>query len=216
MNKMNPQALISHWQIAADGIWEQARELSASPSSHELQGMLEWVGASGKDIAIEAFFGNKLSEDFCFFGVRLAALSKEDQKAFIRELAERVAPSDTADLFLPKFQTLLTQYTENNGTLSGFGQAPDFLELGAEGFWKSYGSYVVWKKGEGEPKSIDDIRQNAPQLLRPFERAIMMEQAWKNPLPMWLAQPVSRKTAEGFVFDEKKYRTLAAAAISCP
>ena len=71
-------------------------------------------------------------------------------------------------------------------------------------FWKSYGSYVVWNKGDVNPKSISDIEKNAPQLLRPFERSIMMEYAYHSPMPMWLAVPLSTKKGDDFIFDKQK------------
>lgn len=91
---------------------------------------------------------------------------------------------------------------------SVFVSPPDFLEFGAEGFWKTCGSYVVWQKGQAGFATVEDIKRDAPQLLAPFSRAIMMELAWSDPMPMWLGIPITIKKDGLHQFSMDKYNKL--------
>jgi len=214
MHKIDPNSSLSHWQVAADGIWEEAYMLSPSPCIEATKELLVWLGAANQDIAIEAFFGDKSSDNFGFLGIRISSLSPEDQKDFIRDLVKTITPSEHFATFINKFQAYLSNFSIAPHSFDAFSQTPDFLELGVEGMWKSYGSYVIWSKGDVNAKSIGDIERNAGQLLRPSPRPIMMEHAYAAPMPMWLASPVSIKTNAGFVFDQEKYLSLIGASIS--
>lgn len=211
MDNITSKVLISHWQIAEDGSWEQAQEMPVNPSPKNLQDMLSWVKSANEDIAIEAFFGNKFSENFCFFGLRISSLTKEEQTQFIQDLVEKIIPSDTFETFDSKLRTTLAKFIAETSVFPLLSRSPDFLELGAEGFWSSYGSCIVWEKGNSVPKSIEHIQTDAPQLLKPFKRAIIMEHSWRHPVPMWFAVPVSRKNGNQFIFDPQRYNTLAMA-----
>ena len=214
--EIDKELFVSYWQVAVDGIWEDARGLPVAPQLEDLKEFLEWVSKAGEDVAIEAFFGDKNTGNFGFFGVRIASLTKERQVLFIHELIDSVVPSDNSDTFALKFKNTLEKFVPEMPQLNIFEQSPYFLELGVEGFWKSYGSYVVWKKGDIYPKTINDIEKHAAQLLRPYERAVMMEYAYQRPIPMWIAVPVSTKTSDGFIFDRQKYSSLIDTTIFNP
>ncbi len=192
---------IHHLQIAADGIWEDAKPVSVSPPSEEIETLMAWLSDAPKDIAIEAFFGNKDSDSFFFYGIRIEELPREAQKEFVRNLFNAISDSSNFDALLNAVKKALNDQRIMQ-------TKPDMLELGAEGFWKSYGSYVVWRKEETQAATIQDVKRETPQLLQPFERAIMMEFAWHKPLPMWLGLPVSKKEGNEFHFSSDIYQTL--------
>ncbi len=194
---------LSHWQVAAEGIWEEAREIRPQAEAQNIASLLSWIESASQDIAIEAFFGDK-QDQFFFFGLRIETLPKDRQYAFIQGLINDLSPqSSFADIL-----QALKDKLYNERLLAG---APDFLELGAEGFWKSYGSYVVMPERAGSVATMQEIANNAPQLLEPFKRPIMMEFAWKAPLPMWLGIPISEKRAELYEFSEDRYIALSEA-----
>ena len=195
---------MSHWQIAADGVYEKARQVRLQPDAQELNELSTWVSNASEDIAIEAFFGDK-GQDFFFLGVRIEHLSKAEQASFVTSLIGEISEKDDLGKVVESLQEGL-QKTHLLDT------KPALLELGADDFWGSYGSYVVWNKGNEAVASIEEIGENASQLLIPFKRAIMMEFAWKEPLPMWLAIPVSTRIGnERHQFSPSRYDELSRA-----
>lgn len=205
-------SVFSYWQVAENGIWEDAITIPPSPSSDALNHLLSWHEEAGPDIAIEAFFGDNHSNNFMFFGGRVKALEKTQQKEFIISLIQQAQPGNSFHDFYAHYCNILNTYWPSHSF--SIDQKPDFLELGAEGFWKSYGSYVIWEAGEKSPKTLKDIEEHAPHLLSPFKRAIMMEHAWNNPMPCWLALPVSVKQENSFIFDRERYQELIKSAVS--
>lgn len=192
---------ISHWQIAADGIWEEAKEIRLQPTPEEIEKLVKWVSSSPKDIAIEAFFGDK-DQDFFFLGIRIESMSKASQVDFIAFLLGTISKKyGLAEIVKTLQEALKSSFVLESD--------PILLELGAEGFWKSYGSYVVWKKGQNSPASVEKIKKEAPQLLEPFERAIMIEFAWNEPLPMWLGIPISQKNNGSHQFSKDRYAKIS-------
>ena len=194
------QASLHHWQIAFNGQWEDAVEFSSKPSTQEISDLSKRVLHGPKDVAIEAFFGDRNTENFFFTGVRVSALTNMEKDAFFRDLFNSASGKTDFESINKALSTAL----QSNTIMT---QTPAFLELGAEGAWKSYGSYQVWEKENSHPPAtIDEIAKDAPQLLKPFERAIMLEVAWTDPQPMWLGVPVSKKQKDGFCFSHEKYK----------
>lgn len=198
---------LKHWQIAFNGVWEKAIEISPTPSQNEIDQTTQAILNGAQDVAIEAFFGDRNSNDFFFTGIRIAAIEKSEQATFVKKLFNTV--SDT------NFENIKQAIEKSLGKAKIMQTQPDFLELGAEGFWKSYGSYQIWRQEKAaSPANIDDIQNNASQLLKPFRRAIMMELAWNAPHPMWLGIPVSEKINDAeFRFSKKRYEHLLKAAL---
>lgn len=194
--------------MAQNGVWEEALEVEEHPNGDGVLKIENWLLNAAEDVAIEAFFGNKLANDFCFLGIRVASLTKGSQKSLIMCLIESIDREDSFDSAIKKIELVLRQTISVESKNGIFNRSPEFLELGVEGFWKTFGSYIVWTEGKEKAKSIEDININAPQLLKKLERHVMLEHAWKKPLPMWLAIPVSRSAERGYVFDEKKYNEL--------
>ncbi len=170
------------WQIACDGLWEEAYKIQ--PKSDETKTIKRYIDKSD-NIAIEAFFYDDNDHEFFFFGIRLQNLTKEKRESLILKLTHSIKGGSSLTTVKTHAQKLLS-YNEWLDT------SPDFLEIGAEGFWKSYGSYQLWdKNSEQDIATVQDIETNAPQILQPFKRPMMVECAWRQPLPTWLGIQVS-------------------------
>lgn len=198
---------LSFWQIAKDGIWEDAIRIDADANSDQITPTLDAnINDATKDIAIEAFFGDVDDGiEFFFFGIRLEQLETEDKIDFIKKLISACDKRNNINAVITTTSRLIGQRLLNT--------PPLMLELGAEGFWKSYGSYKVW--GDDKPLStIQDIETYAPQLKYPFKRPIMLEFAWDTPHPIWLGIPVSRQiSSHEFLFCDEIYKHLSSLGV---
>lgn len=201
------QLKFSHWQVASDGIWEDAYQVSKDISSTELSSFIDWLVKQSSDIALEAFFGDKHSSSFFFFGFRVQKLSKNQQSIFFETLFSSPELASFSDVYDCLVTALLTASDGMYDLTKELAHGLDFLEVGAEGFWKSKGSVIIWEKKNENKKALSysEFKESAPQLIEPFERAIMLEHAWAKNIPVWLALPLSIRDEKGFVFDENIY-----------
>lgn len=184
---------LSHWQIASNGVWEEAKEIKTDTT--DFQNIEKHIKNASKDVAIEAFFGDK-QNDFIFFGVRIATLPVKEKIQFIRNLITNTDQNSTLENVLGIYEFDIKK-------------TPSFMEIGAEGFWKSHGSFVVWKQEQDSVAEYETIQKQAPQIIAPFKRPMMLEFAWKKPLPTWLGIPVSEKTENGqYKFSNTLYNNL--------
>lgn len=187
------------WQIACDGLWEEACKIQ--PQSDERIKIKHYIDKSD-NIALEAFFYDTDDDEFFFFGIRLQNLTKEQRENLILKLTHSIKNKTPLTTVKTQTQELLA-YNEWLDT------PPDFLEIGAEGFWKTYGSYQLWdKNSEHNIATAQDIETNAPQILQPFKRPMMVECAWREPLPVWLGIQVSEKQNDIYQFSYKRYKDL--------
>ncbi len=191
---------ITHWQIAEDGMWENAKHIPVSPNPVEIKDLMDWVLNAPSDLALEAFFSDK-HENFFFYGLRIKAMPKKEQQLFLISVLNRVSKESSLD-------DLIMIIEKNLKGMPILKSSPDLMELGAEGFWKSYGSYVVWTKEQKSKAEIKDIECDAPQLLKPFERSMIMEFAWHHPIPMWIGCPISKKKGQLYEFSLDRYNKL--------
>lgn len=193
---------LSHWQVAEDGGWENARRVPMPLASGDLYELKKWLAHTSQDIAIEAFFRSQ-NDGFFFFGMRVEVMPKDEQISFLERLISSVSNNSS-------FEQFMHMLSEKLGVLCLLHSYPDFIELGAEGFWKSYGSYVVWQKDRQELASVAKIQEGAPQILKVFERPMIMEFAWLDPVPMWLGIPVSEASGRGgYQFSADRYEKLS-------
>lgn len=192
---------LNFWQIAQNGIWEDAVKIIPNGAYTTPPTLVQRIENMAQDIAIEAFFKDT-DNNFYFLGIRIETFPKDTQKIIIQTLLNNTEPHSTLDDIALRIQKALTMDDFLSNT-------PDLLEIGAEGFWKSYGSYVVWNT-DSALASITDIEQHAPQLLKPFKRPMMLELAWKKPTPYWLGIPISSKNADGlYQLSPEKYQKLS-------
>ncbi len=198
VNKQTSSYIFSHFQIAQNGHWEAAQRINVSPIENELEKVKKFISESDQDIAIEAFF-QKSSNYVLFFGIRIENLEKSKQIAFIQNFVDCAKEGIGFSDFISNLQM------EFN--FSFFKNSPDFLEVGAEGFWKSYGSLIVKKNGN-QALSYKEIEEHAPQLLKPFERQMMLEHAYNTPMPHWLALPLSKKVGNDFILNKDRYEMI--------
>lgn len=195
------------WQLALDGVYEEAHQVSLDLSAKDLDALKKWVLSASSNLAIEAFFGDR-EQDFFFFGLKLNSMEKSQQAEFVVNLVSKVSHSSNFMQFIALLQKEL-------GDELLLQDPPHLMEIGADIYWKSHGSYVVWEHNKKSEASIDEIKEYAPQLIKPFKTMIMMELAWLNPLPMWLALPVShRQDDKTFVFSKEKYQNVLQIGIS--
>ncbi len=179
-------------QFAEDGKWEDATELNFCDENPILE------KNRSQDTAIEFFLSNK-NNDICFIGFRLAQYSFVKQNQIISDCLTNLK---TKQSFEDVRSTIGKVINIDNFVSS----SPDFLEIGAEGFWKTYGSQIVWRANDIKPLDIKDIKTKAPQLLDSFKRPMMMEVAWKKPMSTWLALQVSDRTGNNlFCFSQRRY-----------
>lgn len=188
----------SHFQIAQNGIWEEAVQFFLQDLSVvQCEAVTDMVAAYDQDVAIEAFFCNE-NADILFLGIRLEKLSKQEQSDFVRNMLDKSS-------YGMKFHELVGILRDVSNAPELLSMRPDFLEVGAEGYWKSYGSQVVWD-GSGHVLSLQDIKDVAPHLLKEFKKPMMLEMAYKNPMPYWLGLSLSERSENGFVFSVERYQ----------
>lgn len=199
---------LSHWQIAENGVWEDSLQISRSPDEQEISAIEKYIRNAAADIAIEGFF-KKTDDQFLFFGVRLEAYETDKKIEIVRNILT----------FTNNAKTDFDHFINFINTQGIFGKIldkkPDFLEIGAEGFWKSYGSLVVWKANNDAPFTIQDILHTAPQLLKTFKRSMMLELAYDQPDPHWLGLSLSIQAEdETFTFNNERYEHLTQSIIA--
>lgn len=191
---------LSHWQTANDGIWEEAYRIR--PQTKHDAFIHDYV-RQFEDIALEAFLYDKDDNDFCFFGLRIKALSVEEKEHFLKTVTGSLPHGSSLNDIKSLMQDLL-------GYDTWLEHQPELLEIGAEGFWKSYGPYKLWDSSHSDHPiaTEDDIRRDAPHILETFERPMMVECAWKTPIPAWLGIPVSEKINDNYQFSSSLYNNL--------
>lgn len=64
LEKLSPHTAghtISHWQVAENGMWEDAKEIGIQPTPQDIKELKDWMHNASEDIAIEAFLEIKMN-----------------------------------------------------------------------------------------------------------------------------------------------------------
>ncbi len=175
---------ISGFQIAVNGIWENAKSIPVFPNTQHKQAILSWLSTQERDVAIEIFF-NCPDNKFMFIGLRLAKLTVMKRHDFVEEilsLPPNISPLETIPIIEEKLNSRIMH------------TAYDFLEIGILNEWKSQNPYKISQKNNiNEP--YESIINHAPHLSKSFNNPVILEFAWKHPIPMWVGVPIS--TSQG-------------------
>jgi hypothetical protein len=160
-------------QFAKNGSWETAWAftLETIPSETEVTAFLE----HSNEIAFEVFFGH------AFLGARFEAESDQVKKfAFACMEAFKIARDATTF-----FEALGSQTG-----LNSFAQSFSFAEVGAVNAWRSVGAFQINNLLEPDLKTIWQALQTS-SVAANTTHVKAIEFACKEPIPHWLALPVS-------------------------
>jgi hypothetical protein len=160
-------------QFAKHGSWETAWAftLETRPSRTEVNAFLE----SSREVAFEIFFGH------AFLGVRFEAAPDEVQTFALACVNAFEAARDAKGFF------------ESLGSQTGlthFAQSFSFAEIGAVNAWRSIGAFQIGDLLAPDLESIWEALQTSTVATH-TSHVKAIEFACKQPIPHWLALPVS-------------------------
>jgi hypothetical protein len=160
-------------QFAKNGSWETAWAFTPEtlPSETKVNAFLE----HNNELAFEVFFGQ------AFLGVRFEAESDQVKK-FALACIEAFKIARDATTF---FEALGSQTGLNN-----FAQSLSFAEVGAVNAWRSVGAFEINNLLEPDLESIWQALQTS-NVAANTTHVKAIEFACKQPIPHWLALPVS-------------------------
>jgi hypothetical protein len=176
-------------QVAVDGVWEQARPVTAG--SRAVADALGWAAASAsRDLAAEVLWPGH-----AFVGARW----RLDELAAARaglDAAARLAddPGDPDTAAERALAALLQQPP---------GAELRHVELGVENAWLSSGPERIWSREWGRTPNLDGFAEHRPDLAR-SARPIAVEAATDVPRPCWVGVVVSSPLGAGHALDEAK------------
>jgi hypothetical protein len=183
-------------QTAVGGNWEDAVQIDFSneTSNNNLS-----FGEADTSIAGEIFY--RLNDNRAvFFGVRYSnSLKVNSPDEFLARFSKvlKNAPNQS-------FREILAELGQqlNDNTLTFIGSGANYVELGVEGYWKSYGSRVLRKSGEPSitEETIKKLLGDNDNLLKNNKNHIALEFAVSNP-EYWFGVQVSKEVNGQYVTD---------------
>lgn len=186
--------VITHVQVAVDGLWEEARRVSRAEGPHAVGELTSVLRPQG-ELAIEVFAADA---NGCqtFVGMRLRDIDKGEATELLRALLEVVAAESVG----------LSDVTEWLGGRTGtalFVGEPTRIEIGVVDAWVSLGARglsITVSTGERDLRAM--LERAAEGLRAPAGRVIAVEFAFDARLTHWVGVEVAMSTARGVVVSE--------------
>ncbi|MGH1404584.1 MAG: hypothetical protein ACRBDL_10105 [Alphaproteobacteria bacterium] len=186
---------VSGFQLAANGVWENAKSVDLLPSPTEHEQVFQWLSQQEEDIAIEVFFCAP-NKGFFFFGIRLSSFTLYQKKQLIREIL-----SLSTEHTLENCIAVIEQSLNSTHIIS---TPNEFLEIGVLNEWKTHTPYKI-QRSNGENESYTSMIQHAPHFTRQYNNPVILEFAWEKPAPMWIGVPISTSQNGKHIISKEKY-----------
>lgn len=185
-------AKVSKLQFAPASRWEEALIVEKGFNASDVRAWL--AGLDCPTIGAEAFFETDGVQ--AFVGLRMP---------YSQAVLDGCAAA--ADGFLLNRAFSVGDFirsAEKFSEASLFCGEPNHMELGLVNVWKSYGSLIFWKRGDGPQLTcLAEALREDPRYQSLLPAPPAYETAWNYPLPHWTGIYLSREVCGGYMLDIK-------------